>query len=202
MTMRLIDLEGRVFGGLAVLKRAANSGGRIHWLCRCQCGEVVSVRSASLIRGNTKSCGCLVLRHGHSAGGEITRVYRAWDSMRQRCNNPDHPAFPRYGGRGISVCERWEVFENFLADMGEPPPDKSLDRHPNNDGNYESNNCRWATKQEQNRNTSANRVIQGRTVAEWSELSGITHACISARLNAGWDEARAVSEPSRKWKRS
>lgn len=91
-------------------------------------------------------------RHGHSRVGMITPTYRAWKNMNQRCSNQALPEYARYGGRGIRVCARWRVFENFLADMGECPPGLTLDRR-NNDGNYEPDNCRWATRATQRRNT-------------------------------------------------
>jgi hypothetical protein len=91
----------------------------------------------------------IATRHGHARKGHRTRAYMCWVSMKQRCLNPNNRAYGNYGGRNISVCERWRRFENFLADMGEPPPGKSLDRYPNNDGNYEPGNCRWATPREQ-----------------------------------------------------
>lgn len=96
--------------------------------------------------------------HGHAIRGSKTRTYETWKAMAQRCRNPRHPAFARYGGRGITVCERWMSFENFLADMGERPPGTSIDRFPNRDGNYEPGNCRWATSTEQARNRGGTRT--------------------------------------------
>jgi len=117
------------------------------------------------------------MAHRHKAGEKETRVYRAWANMRTRCTNPKAPNYPRYGGRGVTVCERWRHFENFLADMGEPPPGKSLDRYPDNAGNYEPGNCRWATLSEQNRNL---RKLAPRHCAQCGESFTPVHA--SARV--------------------
>jgi len=109
--------------------------------------------------------------------------------MFQRCYNKNCGNYKRYGGRGISVCERWHTFENFLADMGDRPTGKTLDRYPDNDGNYEPGNCRWATRNEQNNNKRTSRFIEhdGRrkTIQQWSVELGLTQETIVWRLNAG-----------------
>jgi len=114
--------------------------------------------------------------------------YRVWVSMRQRCRDPHQIVYKRYGGRGISVCERWHKFENFLADMGRRPAGTSIDRIDNN-GNYEPGNCRWATPQQQARNQSRNRILSiggiQKTCAEWVEFSGIKPSTFRMRLKAG-----------------
>lgn len=128
----------------------------------------------------------------------MTIEYRAWDSMRQRCNNPNHRQYANYGGRGIIVCKRWNEFVNFLADMGRRPAGKSLDRIDNSKGYYPSN-CRWATSVEQNRNTRGNAklAIDGKTLARiaWSEVSGIPSRTIKRRLDKGMTPRQAVFTP-------
>jgi hypothetical protein len=120
---------------------------------RCECGTEKTVQRNSLQSGLSQSCGCLrdelVSRHGHASRKQNSPTYISWSGMKNRCSNPKHKKFRFYGGRGVRVCERWLTFENFLADMGERPTGKTLDRFPDNNGNYESSNCRWATKREQ-----------------------------------------------------
>jgi hypothetical protein len=140
---------GEVIGRWTVVDRGPNDSARSsQWVCRCACGTERLVRADRLRAGKSKSCGCQrVSMRGLTAEGVC------WRGMKQRCRNPNNPAYPSYGGRGITVCERWNSFENFYADMGpRPSPQHSIDRWPNNDGNYEPGNCRWATKSEQNEN--------------------------------------------------
>ncbi len=138
------------------------------------------------------------VRHGMSFSPE----YAAWLNMRARCRLKCMNRFHRYGGRGIKVCERWSVFENFFADMGyRPSIEHSLDRI-NNDGNYEPGNCRWATRDEQNANKSCNRLIchsgQTRTLSEWAKYAGLPMVAFAYRLRRGWTMARALTEPLHK----
>jgi hypothetical protein len=148
---RLIDLTGRRFDRwhvIALIPERQRSCGRpfVLWLCRCDCGSERIVRGSNLQSGCSKSCGCLNTKHGQSR--PRGRAYQCWQNMKARYLNPQHRQYPDYGGRGITVCERWLIFENFYADMGDPPDGLSIDRI-NNDGNYEPRNCRWATVAEQ-----------------------------------------------------
>lgn len=135
------------------------------FLCQCDCGNSLVVQGRHLVRESTKSCGCLhqegPWKISHGEGSKPTRSpeYICWTGMKQRCSNPDHDSYERYGGRGITVCDRWvDSFENFLADMGrKPSAAHSIDRE-DNDGNYEPGNCRWATGVEQQANRACSRA--------------------------------------------
>ncbi len=133
------------------------------------------------------------IRHGMRR----TRIYRIWSAMKNRCFNPKNKDYPRYGGRGIAVCERWLKFENFLADMGERPLSMSIDRI-DNDGNYEPGNCRWATRMEQQNNQRKNRffVLNGvtKTLSEWASCLGINRNTLQTRFQRGWPAERALSK--------
>lgn len=133
-------------------------------------------------------------RHGLAK----TPTHNAWRFMRARCENPNRPEYPNYGGRGIKVCERWQTFENFLADMGEMPEGLTLDRI-NNDGNYEPENCRWATYREQMQNKRSNVLLefmgQRKTARQWSETLGLPYRTIRTRISRGWTVERALTAP-------
>lgn len=171
---------------------------------RCDCGKVFSMQCRS--ENGTKSCGCYAKevarklltgnqnRTKHGLSNSAT--HKSWSGMKARCQNQNHREYPRYGGRGITVCESWILFENFLKDMGECPEGCSIDRI-DNDGNYEPSNCRWATDKEQARNRRSSRLLTvdgvTKTVAEWSEHENATKATnIYRRLDLGWSDAEAV----------
>ena len=158
------DLTKKQFGRLTVIKEAARAfspskpKGHIHWLCRCSCGNMTTVRTNHLLHGATVSCGCLRRTLFTTHGMSGMAAYRVWESMLRRCHNPKTKDYKNYGGRGISICTRWHKFENFFKDMGERPPKMTLDRR-NNNGNYAPNNCYWATPTQQSRNTRRNHCL-------------------------------------------
>lgn len=127
-----------------------------------------------------------IIRHGHSRRGAITKTYRAWRYMIQRCERPKNPVYKYYGGRGITICPEWHRFDNFLADMGCAPVGRSLDRIDNN-GPYCKANCRWATCREQSANTRRNRYItfngETRCLAEWARV-------LKVNVNTFWSRVR------------
>ncbi len=170
-----------------------------HWyrLCKCKCEIIKPVRESRLLSGETSQCSdCAHTTHGKC----YTRVYCIWYTMIQRCTNPKAKKYSNYGGRGITVCNKWKTFEGFYQDMGDPPTDKhTLDRK-NNDLGYSKGNCRWATPIEQGRNTRRNRMItyQGQTkcIAEWASITKINERTIHNRIyRSGWPVERALTEP-------
>lgn len=164
----IIDLTGQRFDKLLVLRLVDLVNHKSRWECSCSCGNLRVVLSDMLRQGRVKSCGCNKGRNLLVHGETGTPEFRSWAALKSRCYNPNNNRYYRYGARGIKVCDRWlgpNGFINFLADMGKKPtPDHSIDRFPNNDGNYEPGNCRWATRVEQwdNRRKAPNGVQQGR----------------------------------------
>jgi hypothetical protein len=161
MPGKVKDIMGQRFSRVTVVRLMPERKNRgALWLCECTCGAQIIVAGNSLQTGNTSSCGCLkreiITTHGLS-GHEL---FHTWQMMIERCENPNVENFHLYGGRGIKVCERWRhSFPNFLADMGErPSPNHSVDRYPNLDGNYEKDNCRWATQRQQTLNRRKSRT--------------------------------------------
>lgn len=206
---KFIDREGHRYGRLTVIGFAGFIKKDPSWFCRCDCGNIISVFSNNLNRLHTSSCGCMVIEklvklrttHGHSSGGRTSSTYKIWHSMVQRCTNPKNRVYYRYGGRGITVCDRWLKFENFLEDMGERPENLSLDRIENNIG-YFKENCRWATMKEQNNNRRDNHLItlngKTQTLTQWAEEKAINKGTIYSRiLSNRWDVERALSTPPR-----
>lgn len=198
-------VSGAIFSRLTLLDAdgVILESGHRHVMCRCSCGIEKLIKADNLVRGHTKSCGCIALErlsarsrtHGH-ASGRVSPTYRIWSGMIDRCENANTPCFVNYGGRGISVCARWrESFKNFLADMGERPAGMSIDRI-DNDGNYEPDNCRWASKTEQGRNKRSNRLVefggQRLTVPEWAEKLSVPQYRLYGRLYRGWADSEII----------
>lgn len=196
MSMRIE--VGQRFGKLTVLRFSHASGNAI-WVCRCDCGKETLARSNHLKSAHTTSCGCHRAARLTKHGGSKHPLYSPYRQMIQRCTNPRADVFRYYGGRGITVCERWrESFANFLSDMGERPPGMELDRI-NNNGPYAPENCRWATRSEQNMNRRYPSAItfNGETFSAyaWERRLGFKRGVIGARLKYGWTVAEALTTP-------
>lgn len=202
------DISGQRFGRLLVTTIHSKPGGRATWWCICDCGVKIPVKSCYLRSGHTASCGCLrsdvarKLRTTH--GNAANPTYSTWVRMWQRCTNPKNERWASYGGRGISVCERWLKFENFLADMGKKPKERSIDRI-NNDLGYSPDNCRWATSDEQMNNTSRVRLLtaHGKTqsLTQWAKELGIPYMTIVKRADGGLPIERIIGPSPYKLRR-
>lgn len=194
----LADLKDKEYGFLTVIDRAEDTpGGRVRWNCKCKCGKIIPVLAGNLVRFHTTSCGC-DRQHGLRECPE----YRNWCAMRQRCHDKNHPAYRRHGARGVKVCERWNDFRNFLEDMGPRPSEKhTLDRFPNNDGDYEPGNVRWATMEEQAANKNCNRwlTIDGvrKLLTHWADENGINSATLNKRIALGWPQDKWFIPPDK-----
>lgn len=189
---RAQDLTGRRFERLLVVGPSETKPR--YWNCVCDCGATRHVGTYNLLNGDCKSCGCYSRDRSRLHPGNTkhsmsnTPTYRTWSKMKERCFNPRFVKFSFYGGRGITVCERWMTFANFLADMGVRPTGMTLDRK-DSDGDYEPSNCRWATRLEQANNTRTNRFVdldgERLTVAQLARRTGINDRTIIDRLNRG-----------------
>lgn len=190
------DITGQTFGMLTAVSLAPKRVGcrESRWHVRCACGGTNDFRTSELRSGKAKSCGCLRIKHR----GVGTREYGIWRGMKARCSDERSADFPRYGGRGIKVCERWQDFCAFIADMGPSPAGTSIERI-DNDGHYEPGNCRWATGAEQARNKSNNRVVPTPAgemlLCEAAELSGLNLHTLRSRIKRGWPVAHLFNKP-------
>jgi len=173
------------------------------FLCECECGNRTKVRLSNLKSGNTTSCGCFGKQQRKKStkthGFYGTRVYIIWACMKQRCTNKKNPSYSYYGGRGINFCEKWKTFVGFWEDMEyEYFDDLTLERIDNN-GNYCKENCKWASRKEQARNTRQNRIIEfrgeKRCLSDWANKIGIAIETLRDRLSTGWSLERALTTP-------
>lgn len=200
-----LSLIGKHFGRLKVIsalprKRFPCGSYYYRVLCLCECGVICEKRLGNIASGKTVSCGCYHrenhTRHGHSAGVGQSKTYVSWAAMWDRCTNPRSSAYLNYGGRGITVCERWRKFPTFLEDMGERPAGKTLDRK-NVNGPYCPSNCKWSTFIEQMHNQRKNRHFTIRGVrgclSELCRHFGVNVGTVSARLRRGWSEEIAFT---------
>lgn len=201
---RIASVEvGTVVGMLTVVEPATpGPGGAARWSCLCECGTRTVKRASELKCLHAVNCGC---------AGRCDRagMYHLWRGMIARCENPNYPSYHNYGGRGIGVCREWaDSFDRFLADVGmRPTPAHSLDRYPDNNGDYRPGNVRWATAAEQAVNKRSNRLItvdgDTRPLCEWADRLGCSPLVIACRIDKlGWPEKKAVTEPVRPWRRA
>ena len=179
---------GLKFHRLIVVERLPG-GRRLRYRCLCDCGRLTEAYGENLRNGHVKSCGCFRVEHATAKnakhGLSKTLTYKTWKGMRKRCLNQRDPAYPNYGGRGITICERWINYANFLSDMGECPPGRSIDRI-DNDGPYSPENCRWATRIEQANNMRKTKLLtlygETKPLAEWARLYGLKYHTLYQRV--------------------
>lgn len=210
--MRIIAKEfvGKRFGRLTGVGTCFGNNHKTMVVCLCACGKSSTVSPQALRTKATRSCGCLAKetsakqgKKNRTHGRSTTATYSVWRNMLTRCDNPRAFAFHRYGGRGITVCERWRSFANFRLDMGDPKKGATIDRI-DNDGNYEPGNCRWASRVQQANNRIKNRFIvafgQTKTLAEWSRdrKCRAGYVAILKRIGRGWKPEDAITRPLRK----
>jgi hypothetical protein len=196
------DLTGHKFGRLTVIKENGRKHNRIAWLCKCDCGNEITLTSNRLLhKEGTKSCGCIrketatenATKHGHSND----RIYKIWLGIKKRCFNKNDKNYDRYGGRGIKLCERWLDFMNFYNDMIDTyKDDLTIDRIDYN-GDYEPNNCRWITPKEQLSNYSKNVFItingETDTVKNMCEKYNVPYDCTVRRIKRGIEPYEALT---------
>ena len=196
------DLMGQRFGRLQVTRREESRTGRSVWQCQCDCGGTCTATTTDLTSGKTTSCKCIksetAARNFTRHGKRNSKVYRTWSNIKQRCTNPRHVHYHRYGGRGITMDPRWIAsFEAFLADVGEPPTnDHTIDRKENDTG-YTKDNCHWVlnTAQQNNKSTNVTLTANGRTltVTLWARELGVPPQTLFARKQRGWTDHQVIN---------
>lgn len=187
--MRALLTANSKYNLLTIIERTTHTRQGVWYLCKCDCGNTTKVLGSKVIRNEVKSCGCLATAPNKTHGLSSTTTYKVWVAMRERCSYTANKCYDSYGGRGITVCDRWkDSFENFYADMGVRPEGLTLDRIDTN-GNYEPSNCRWANNETQvaSRRDAHTLTINGETksVASWAKQLGINQATIKYRIKKG-----------------
>lgn len=195
------DITGLTFGRLTILGYVGSNGNNSQWLCQCNCeNKTYKVVPANQLKGN-KSCGCISkeISENSKKFGVNHPLYSIWLGIKQRCFNPKAKHYLRYGGRGITVCNKWvNSFESFVKDVGPRPTlEHSLDRYTDQNGNYEPGNTRWATKKEQSRNMSNNHLIthnnKTQCISAWAEELNMRPDVLQHRVyTLGWSWAKAL----------
>lgn len=212
---KAMNLENQRYGRAIVLKRVENKGRYVRWLCKCDCGNEFIALTQHLRSGSVKSCGCLLkeiasqkfIKLNTKHGKHKTRLYKIWAAIKGRCFNKNNCAYKNYGARGITICEEWinnyPAFEEWANANGYNDT-LTIDRIDVN-GNYCPENCRWATRREQQNNRRVNHYIEyngeKKTIAEWARTLKIPHNRISGRLSRGWSIKNALSRKKYQGKR-
>lgn len=206
---KLIDLTGKRFGRLTVIKRGENKWNHPAWICLCDCGNEVHVLGDSLRNGSTNSCGCfrkevtskLKSTHCMSSNGKRHRLYSIWAQMKNRCYNPNVPAYKYYGDRGITICDEWkdDFIEFYTWAISNGYQDNlSIDRIDVN-GGYCPENCRWADAVTQANNTRSNRMLtlngKTQTLAEWCRELNLDYRVMEHRAWRGWSDEEVLTTP-------
>lgn len=197
------DIQGQRFNNLTVLNLSDKTNRGFWWICKCDCGNEVRVLGSNIIRGHSKSCGCIRAKassDSHYKHGMInTRIYKIWVGIKTRCTDVNSRPYKNYGGRGITICDKWMMFEGFYEDMGSGYSDNlSIDRVDNNKG-YSKENCKWSTRIEQANNVRNNHivVVDGitDTLANMSRRYNINYKMAAQRIKLGWDIDKVFKTP-------
>lgn len=200
---KVVRLSGKRFGSLIVLSRAGRLKRYITWLCRCDCGAEREVSGHNLRRGRTKNCGggSHKVERPPSITAQYKSEYQSWTNMRARCLDPKNKKYPIYGARGITICERWAEFKNFMLDMGRKADPKFTIEREDVNGNYEPTNCKWISRKDQGRNkrTSVFVTYKGKKMLliDLVEELGLSRGNVYQRLKMGWTLAQAIALPLR-----
>lgn len=197
---KTINMIGQKYNKLTVLSKVETNHNGYVYECLCDCGNKKVIEGKSIRSGLTKSCGCIrsqyVSTKNKTHEKTNTGAYKSWRAMKTRCTNLNTPSYKNYGERGITICDRWLNFENFYEDMGDRPEGKTLERIDNSKG-YSRENCKWASKKEQNRNTRQVKLLtyEGETLCmkEWAEKLSIPYSTLQDRIRRGWNVERALT---------